>query len=51
MILIKYRHSREGGNPSPAIDYSKLGCLVLHSPVMDSRLRGNDGVVRNGVLE
>ena len=38
------RHSREGGNPSPALAVYPDGCVVPVAQVMDSRLRGNDEV-------
>ena len=38
------RHSREGGDPSPTLSVSKTLLSKLGTPVLDSRLRGNDEV-------
>ena len=40
----KHRHSREGGNPSPELDFITQTGSVWIARVMDSRLRGNDEV-------
>ena len=41
-----FRHSREGGNPSPDQSVSADPLEVARGPVLDSRLRGNDEVLR-----
>ena len=42
-----FRLSREGGNPSPKLEYISRACVVWLVRVMNSRLRGNDKVFLN----
>jgi methionyl-tRNA formyltransferase len=42
-IVSEFRHSREGGNPSPDLSSIQNGSALPDPTVMDSRLRGNDG--------
>jgi hypothetical protein len=44
--LLPHRHSREGGNPSPARSEMRNDCCeMLPAQVLDSRLRGSDEAV------